>query len=605
MPSAALSIEHNDRRAARIAASRTVREFAAISHGYWQGTRTRPAWLLTAGVLALVIAGIVMQVGINRWNGMFFDAMEQKNWSRLLEAIWLILGLAAAMAVAGAAYVQVKMRLQVRWRQWLTSHLVERWLADRRFYRLSVANGSGISNPEYRIADDVRNATEPLVDFLAALTTAVLTAATFIGILWYVGGSLAVEVRGLSIVIPGFMVVGVLLYSVCATALMVHVGRPLIARIETRNTSEAGFRYGLTRTRENAEQIALAGSDSDERRRLDEILSELMAKWIEVIRREARMTFLTNGTMTLTPAIPLLLCAPKYLEGQLTLGEMVQITAAFMQVHQSLNWLADNAIRVAEWLASAQRVVAFAESLDGLDAADAADRGNRIRLEETSDKSIRLEHLAITEPSGKMLICGPELTFAQGQNVLIRGPSGAGKSTLVRAMAGLWPWGTGTIRKPSGARMSFLLQRPLLPHGTLRQALLYPAENASIIDSRLVGALQRCGLSHLANRLDEEEQWANTLQGGEQQRLAFARLLIDPPDVLIMDEATSALDELSEARMLEFLSTDLARTTVICVGRRAGLERYFDRQLCLVADPATGVSSLQEVPPQGGPRSGC
>ena len=189
--------------------------------------------------------------------------------------------------------------------------------------------------------------------------------------------------------------------------------------------------------------------------------------------------------------------------------------------------------------------------------------------------------------------------------MLIRGPSGAGKSTLVRAMAGLWPWGTGTIRKPIGARMAFLLQRPLIPHGTLRQALLYPAENADIVDSRLVGALQRCGLSHLADRLDEEEQWANTLQGGEQQRLAFARLLIDPPDVLIMDEATSALDVLSEARMLELVSTDLARTTVICVGRRAGLERYFDRQLCLVADPGTGVSSLQEVAPQGGPRSGC
>lgn len=578
-----------------LTATRTIQDFAAITHGYWRGKRAHSAWLLTMAVFALVIAGVVMQVGLNRWNGMFFDAMEQKNWSRLIEAVWLIIGLAISIAAAGAAYIQVKMRLQVGWRQWLTERLVERWLTDRRFYRLSLANGSGISNPEYRLADDVRNATEPLIEFLSALTTAVLTVATFIGVLWYVGGSHSATVAGVGVVVPGFMVVSVLIYSSISTGLMVYVGRPLIAEIETRNTSEAGFRYGLTHTRENAEQIALSGSDNDERSRLTEMFAKLVVKWIAIIRREARMTFLTNGTQVLTPVVPLLLCAPKYLEGDLTLGAMVQITAAFMQVHQSLNWLADNAIRVAEWLASAQRVVAFVEALDRVDAAEAKDAGNRINTAVSADRSIRLERLSVSDPSGKLLICGPELSFPQGQNVLIRGPSGSGKSTLVRAMAGLWPWGMGTIRKPTGARISFLLQRPLIPHGSLRSALLYAAENVTAGDDHLVAALKRCGLTHLEERLDDDEQWGNILQGGEQQRLAFARLLIAPPDILIMDEATSALDELSEASMMELLHAELSSTTVICVARRQGLERYFDRQLCLLADPARDAFVLQEV----------
>lgn len=569
--------------------------FMRLGSGYWSGRDAASAWLMSTGVLLLVLLGIVMQVGVNQWYALFFNAIEQKSWGSLAEALQLILLLTLAMGISGAAFVHVKMRLQVRWRQWLTDALVERWLADRRFYRLSVANGEGISNPEFRISEDVRNATEPLVEFVAALTTAVLTAATFIGILWYVGGTLNVDVAGRTIGIPGFMVMGVLAYSLSATLLMVWIGRPLVARLEARNTAEAGLRFGLARTRENAEQIALAGSDAEERRRHNEALLETVARWIEVIRREARMVALNNSTMTLTPVIPLLLCAPKFLQGELSLGELVQIGAAFSQVHQSLNWLADNAIRVAEWLASAQRVVGLSQAMERIDDGAAGAASQRIRIEDSPDSAIRFDNLLISDPSGKVLIEGTGVAFAQGQNVLIRGASGTGKSTLVRAMAGLWPWGSGVIAKPRGARTVFLLQRPVIPEGTLRDALGMRAVETPCDDRSAVKALGRCGLTHLAARLGDEDHWSRVLQGGEQQRLAFARLLIDPPDIVIMDEATSALDELSEASMMQLLRNELAQTTAICVGRRRGLEAYFDRILTLAREPRTGLVKLQET----------
>ena len=219
---------------------RPARDFARLSRGFWSSEHAVRAWLLALGVFGLVIADLLIQVGINRWNGLFFDALERKDTASVLFGVQLILVLAVATAASGAAFVQCKMRLQVQWRQWLTQRLIGRWLSDRRFYQLSIA-GDPAKNPEYRIADDIRMATEPLVDFVVGLTSSVLSAATFVGILWYIGGSLDLEPYGAAISIPGFMVVGVLGYSLVTTTATWVVGRPLIARLAARNASEATF----------------------------------------------------------------------------------------------------------------------------------------------------------------------------------------------------------------------------------------------------------------------------------------------------------------------------------------------------------------------------
>jgi putative ATP-binding cassette transporter len=251
-------------------------------------------------------------------------------------------------------------------------------------------------------------------------------------------------------------------------------------------------------------------------------------------------------------------------------------------------------VRIAEWLASARRVMELSTSFDDLDAAIEAAADDAIVVGDSPDDALHIEGLSIAEPSGRIMIDGPDIVIPRGQNVLVRGDPGTGKSTFVRAMAGLWPWGSGQILRPREARIVFLMQRPYIPPGTLRHALLYPAADPNSSGEKLHDALRRCGLSRLVGRLNDEEAWGHALSGGEQQRLAFARLLIDPPDILIMDEATSALDEVSEAKMMDFLRTDLAAVTVIGVARRSGLDAYFDREINLRRSRGLARATVRE-----------
>jgi putative ATP-binding cassette transporter len=570
-----------------------ARAYFRIARGFWGGPTRRRAWFLITGVLVFALANLAAALGVNRWNRFFFDAIENKQVGLVYLGVGIIVLLAVASAAASVGLVHMRMRFALRWRQWITGHLIERWLADRRFYQLNIVGGDA-SNPEYRIADDVRLATEPLVDFLIGLTNAILAAVAFLGVLWAVGGSIRIGAGGSEHVIPGYMVWAAIVYSTITSLGMYFLGRPLIAAVESKNTGEAQLRYELTRVRDSAENIALIGGDEDERLRLKETFGDLATRWIRVIMRQARMTWIFNGSTVLSPAVPLLLGAPKYLAGELSLGELMQVATAFAQVQIALNWLADNAIRLAEWFASAQRVVELRRMLENLEATIGRHGSDTtVVLGPSPDDAIHFRDVSITQLDGKLMIEGADVVIPRGEKVLVKGQSGTGKSTLIRAMAGLWPWGSGEILRPEDATIAFMPQRPYLPLGTLRHALMYPVVDAEHPDEHLADALKRCGLSHLVPRLDDEDQWEGILSGGEKQRLAFARLLVNPPDIIIMDESTAALDEESQARMLEFLRTDLAHATVLCVAHRPNLEEYFDREIQLVrlegGGPATAT----------------
>ena len=380
------------------------------------------------------------------------------------------------------------MRLQVRWRRWLTRALIERWLANRHFYQLTVIGTEDAENPEGRIAEDGRLAIELLVDFSLGVLNAMLAAISFISILWVVGG--AITIAGYTI--PGYMVFACVIYSTFTTLAMYLLGKRLVNRVEQKAAAEAQFRYELTRVKDNAETIALIGGDDDERGRLDETYSHLFRRWIRVIVWQGRMTWLNGANLVLAPVVPLLLGAPKYLNGELSLGSLMQAATAFAQVQVALNWLADNAIRLADWFASSRRVSQLTDAIGRLEQSlGPIGQSEGIEIGVSPDGNIHLRGLDIEQYDGTLMIDDAEAIVKPGEKVLVKGDSGTGKSTLIRAMAGLWPWGSGKILKPEDAEFAFMPQRPYFPLGTLRQALLYPFPDQKMDEEKISDALTR------------------------------------------------------------------------------------------------------------------
>lgn len=563
-----------------------MRQFFRIALRYWRGRTRWQAWALTIIVLVFIAAQTSAAVGINRWNRWFFDALEKRD----VDAVWATTGwlpfLLAASALSVSGLVVSRMLLQVRWRENLTRRLAGWWIADQRYYRLGFLS-KDMTAPEYRIAEDARLAIEPLVELAIGLITAFVTAATFAAILWQVAGSAEFALGGTTIVIPSYMAVAAVVYAAIASLGAYLAGRPLVARVAHKNEMEAQFRAEMTRLRENAESIALIKGDADERSSVGENYGRVVAAWLGIVRQQGVIALVLNTNGALFPIVPLLLIAPKYLAGGVTLGAVVQVVAAFSAVQAALIWFVDNFVRLAEWFASVTRVDELVEELQALDIGTIMEKDEQISLGESDDGAIHLDNLSIAHSNGRVVVADATVTIPQGAKALIAGESGSGKSTLIRALAGIWPWGSGTIRVPSGQTIAFVPQKPYLPRGTLRSILLYPDSDRAVPDKAITEALQRCGLNYLARKLDlEDEDWDRALSGGERQRVAFTRLLLQKPDIIVMDEATSALDEESQASLLSLFDEELAQATLISVGHRPGLEDYHDQKITLERQPA-------------------
>jgi len=555
--------------------ARLLRHFATLSFGFWTGPTRRKATLFALGLFACLLLNLAPAIAVNRWNKFFFDALQNKDERLILLSIGLMLALAFASALTSVALLQARMRFQLRWREWLTRTLVRRWMERRRFYQLSVLRL--IDNPEARISEDGRIAIELFVDFATGVTNALLMAVSFVSVLWFIGGSLTFG----GITIPGYLVIAVVAYSASTSFGMMLLGRPLVARVEAKAAAEADFRYELTHTRENAETIALIGGDDAEREKHYARFGDVALCWVAVIGRQARMLFLSSGNNVLAPVIPLLLGAPKYLTGEMSLGDLMQAAAAFIQVQLALNWLADNSLRLADWFASARRVAALDLFFDNLDELAIGAEDKMIDLAFSDDDALHLCGLTVAQHDGTLMLADTDAVIGRGEKVLVKGDSGTGKSTLIRAMAGLWPWGSGRILRPRDARIAFMPQQPYMPRGTLRDALDYPHDDTPPDPARTEKILTACGLAHLVPRLDEKQSWSDVLSGGEQQRLGFARVLLKRPDIIIMDEPTSALDELSRTRIMELLCDEAPGSTIVHASRGPGLKRFYDREIHL------------------------
>jgi len=565
---------------------RSVRAFAAVAAGYWTAPGYRSvAWLLTAA-LALTVAGNVgIALWLNVWNRDFFNALEQKDLGRLFQLLWMLAAIVISAGIGVAIQLHLKRRLQFNWRAWMSRVTVHRWLNAGRQYQLGLL-ADEIDNPDGRIAEDIRVATEYAVEFAASILQCILQLITFLGVLWVLSGALPVRIGDRMVEVPGYMVWCAVAYAVVGSLLTYALGRGLIDAGNVRQSREADFRSGLTRAREHAESIALLRGEVDERERLRGSLFDLRSAWHRQTLGQGNLSLLTSSLAYLAPVVPLVVALPRYLGGEIQLGGLMQTAQAFSSVQWALSWLIDNFPRFADWRASTDRVVHLHLALSDLQHT-VEKHDERITLHEPTESDLLvLRDLGLARPDGEMLVAEAEVEIRRPERVLIRGQSGSGKSTIMRAVAGVWPWGKGEIHLPKG-RIAFLPQKPYFPLGTLREALHYPEAakkmlEGGITDDILRDTLHKVGLDHLRDRLDDSERWDHILSGGEQQRVAFARTLVHKPDWIFMDEATSALDEAGQENVMKLLIEELPETSIVSIGHRPGLEVFHTRELTLV-----------------------
>ncbi|HEY0234240.1 MAG TPA: ABC transporter ATP-binding protein/permease [Afipia sp.] len=575
--------------------------FWISARGYWGRNGGKLAWIFTGGLFALIVLNIFVQYRINVWNRSIFDAIEKKDSSAVLSLTAIFFPLAITSVLLGVSQVYARMGIQRRWRQWLTNSVVSRWLKNGRYYQLNLVQGDH-QNPEYRIAEDLRVATDAPVDFASGVTQAFLSATTFIVVLWTIGGALTLSIAGSTITIPGFLVIAAVIYALIASGSMVIIGRNFVAISESKNQTEAEYRFALTRVRENGESIALLGGEEEERAGIDQTFGKVLQQWALLCGQYMRTTIVSQGSSLIAPVVPILLCAPKFLDGSMTLGQVMQAASAFTIVQSAFGWLVDNYPRLAEWNAGARRIASLMMSLDGLERAETGEGKNRIeRGETTGTAMMRLNDLSVTLNDGTAVVGETEVIIEPGERVLVAGESGSGKSTLVRAIAGLWPWGGGSVDFHADRRLFMLPQKPYVPFGTLRRAVAYPGAAEDWTVEQIGDALDKVGLGHLKEKIEEESPWDQTLSGGEKQRLAFARLLLHRPDIIVLDEATSALDEPSQDKMMNLINDELKDATIVSVAHRPELEAFHSRKIMLERRKggAKLVSDIELIPQQG------
>ena len=566
-----------------------LRDVWRLVKPYWTSEERFTAWALLAAVIGLTLAMVYMNVQFNTWYNDFYNSLQEKDKA----AFWKLMGRFAMLAtlyIAMAVYAfYLNQMLQIRWRRWLTDDYLKQWLADRAYYRLQLA-GNLADNPDQRIAEDFKLFVDESLTLSLGFLNAVVTLGSFIGILWGLSGPLPISYGGVEIVVPGYMVWAALLYAIVGTWITHKIGKSLIGLSFNQQRFEADFRFGLVRFRENAEGVALYGGERDEMRNFRQRFGNVVDNWWRIMKRQKILNTFTIGYNQAAVIFPFLVAGNRYFAGTIQLGGLMQISNAFGQVQGSLSWFIGAYASFATWKATSDRLLGFHDAIEN--ARQQAAQAEGVKVIEDGAIGLSLENVSLKLPDGSPLLVATNISIAPRESVLIQGPSGSGKSTLFRAIAGIWPFGSGRVHMPKGLSRLFLPQKPYLPLGTLRDVVSYPARDASPYSEEVLReALNAVGLPQLSSRLDEQQNWALQLSPGEQQRIAFARALLQKPDWLFMDEATSALDEANEQRLFKLLKERLPQTTMISVGHRSALNEYHARRLELRED-GSGTRAL-------------
>ena len=534
---------------------------------------------LLATLIAIELALVGNSVLFNLWRNRFYNALQEKDWNIFVWETGVFCVLATINVALGVYDLYLNQWLQIRWRNWMTTKYLDEWLRNANHYRMQL-QGDAADNPDQRLADDIRLFVELTLNIGVGLLSSIVTLGSFVIILWGLSAAAPLHIFGSAFDIPGYLVWCALIYAIFGTALTQWIGAPLVQLDFQKQRFEADFRFNLVRVRENSEQIALLKGEDAERPRLSERFGRVIANWYAIMSRTKRLTAFTLSYDQAAVIFPNILVAPAFFANKIQLGTMQQTAEAFGSVQQALSFFVSTYRTMAEWRAVIARLDGFETAIEN--AGKASTKADSIKIaRSTGQDTIDLAELLVELPNGEPLVSAEGFSIRGNARTLVTGPSGAGKSTLFRAIAGVWPFGNGTIAVPAYAKLMMLPQRPYFPIGSLKAAIVYPAPADAFSSEQVRDALTAVGLDRLDRQLEQEDHWNRMLSLGEQQRLGIARALLHAPQYLFLDEATASLDEPAEAELYGLLEEKLPATTVVSIGHRSTLQAFHQHNVVL------------------------
>lgn len=558
-----------------------------LTKSYWQSEEKKKAYFLLTCIIALTLGIVFMLVQLNTWNNSFYSALQnydaEKIFSELIHFSWL-----AAIYIILAVYsYYLQQTLILHWRRWLTTRFIDIWLQNKTYYNLQMF-GKDTDNPDQRISEDVRQFVEMTLGFAIGILKSLCTFISFVFILYQLSGPLSFSFMGKTWTIHGYMLWASLLYSILGTYITHVVGRKLVKLNFIQQRYEADFRFSMIRLRESAESVAFYRGEAQEGKVFKNRFKLLLDNFWQLVNKQKQLVFLNSGYSQIAIIFPFVVAMNRYLAKEVSLGGLMQVASAFGRVQDSLSYFVDMYSSIAQWQAVVMRLTYFGRHMH-----EVSKQAEQFHVERfATSEAVSVELMQVNLPDDTVLLQNINFNLQPGRNVLIKGVSGSGKSTLLRALAGIWPFVTGKINLPKTEELMFIPQKPYIPLGSLREALLYPGRKP-LSDEELLYLLDLCQIGYLRDKLDLVADWSHVLSVGEQQRLAFVRAHIQEPKWLFLDEATSALDEDTEAAMYALLAERLKQTTLVSIGHRSTLNKY--HELMLVIDKQTKSVRLTKI----------
>jgi putative ATP-binding cassette transporter len=556
-------------------------QFIRLSAPFWQSENKTTIRRLTFALFGLTVLQIVIAVVITEWSANLFNALENHSMAGVWTQVGLIILIFIANIFVTVTHFKIKRTLQLDWRNWLTTTLIGQWMNDGRHYLIThIQNNNAHDNPDGRIAEDVRIATESAIDLAHSLTFCSLLLISFTKILWTLSGVVTLDLGLFEIPIYGHLVWLAMLYATGASILGWWIGRPLTQATDSRQTVEANFRFGLVNARENSLAISLVHGEQTEQGRFYGLFNDIIEAWQRQTTAWTHILMFTSGHSILLMAFPILVSAPRYVLGSISLGALMQSAQAFQQMASALSWPVDNMAKIAEWRASVERVLSLVHSLDTLEKEIATRDPHRIQLIKTDVPFLKLQDLCVVRLDGVVCVNKMNVEIKAGERILITGNAFTG-SKLFKAIVGFWPWGEGQIELPND-EVVFVPPRPYLPIGTLRAAICYPQMESDINQTELEEKLDLVGLSELREHLDNEiDSWDSALSREQQQRLGAVRLLLQQPKWILLQQAFDSLDSDGEIAILRLICQELPKSAILTITHESRAEAFHQRKITL------------------------